>query len=50
MIGLLRGVIIDKQPPLLCIDVNGLGYEVYVPMSTFYHLPDYSNPSLYLLI
>lgn len=40
MIGCLRGIIIEKQPPLVVVDVNGVGYEVYAPMSTFYHLPD----------
>lgn len=40
MIGRIRGIIIEKQPPLLIIDVNGVGYEVHAPMSTFYHLPD----------
>lgn len=40
MIGFLRGIIVDKQPPLLMIDVSGVGYEVYAPMSTFYLLPD----------
>lgn len=40
MISQLRGKIITKQPPQLIIDVNGVGYEVMAPMSTFYHLPD----------
>ncbi len=40
MIGFLRGTIIDKKPPLLIIEVHGVGYEVYAPMSTFYHLPE----------
>lgn len=39
MIGRLNGLLLDKQPPLLWIDVNGLGYEVEAPMSTFYRLP-----------
>lgn len=39
MIGWLRGIILKKQAPLLLVDVNGLGYEVFAPMSTFYHLP-----------
>jgi len=40
MIGQLRGIILEKQPPQLILDVNGVGYEIDAPMSTFYHLPD----------
>lgn len=40
MIGQLRGVIVEKQPPLLLIDVHGVGYEIDAPLSTFDHLPD----------
>jgi holliday junction DNA helicase RuvA len=38
MIGKLSGVIAEKSPPLVLIDVQGVGYEVDVPMSTFYNL------------
>ncbi len=40
MIGRLRGTLIHKQPPWLVIDVNGVGYELEAPMSTFYDLPE----------
>ncbi|GAB3349000.1 Holliday junction branch migration protein RuvA [Lysobacter tyrosinilyticus] len=40
MIGRLKGILVHKQPPWLVIDVNGVGYELEAPMSTFYDLPD----------
>jgi Holliday junction DNA helicase RuvA len=43
MIGRLTGLIIEKQPPHIVLDVNGVGYEVDVPMSTFYVLPHLSE-------
>ena len=39
MIGRITGTLAEKAPPHLLIDVNGVGYEVDVPMSTFYNLP-----------
>jgi len=40
MIGRLTGLLVDKSPPQVVLDVHGVGYEVDVPMSTFYNLPD----------
>ncbi|MEF3082644.1 Holliday junction branch migration protein RuvA [Luteimonas sp. SMYT11W] len=40
MIGRLRGTLAHKAPPWLVIDVNGVGYELEAPMSTFYDLPE----------
>jgi len=39
MIGRLKGTLIEKKAPQLIIDVNGVGYEVQVPMTTLYQLP-----------
>jgi Holliday junction DNA helicase RuvA len=39
MIGRITGTLADKSPPRLLIDAHGIGYEVDVPMSTFYNLP-----------
>ncbi|RDH43099.1 Holliday junction branch migration protein RuvA [Zooshikella ganghwensis] len=40
MIGRLKGVLVIKQPPELMIDVQGVGYELEAPMSSFYQLPE----------
>ena len=40
MIAFLNGVLIYKQAPNIIINVNGVGYELLVPMSTYYNLPD----------
>ena len=39
MIGRLNGILLEKNPPQILLDVQGVGYEVDVPMSTFYNLP-----------
>jgi Holliday junction DNA helicase RuvA len=39
MIGRLAGTLLEKHPPTVVVDVGGVGYEVDVPMSTFYNLP-----------
>lgn len=40
MIARLNGILIEKSPPQVIVDCNGVGYEVEVPMSTFYNLPE----------
>ncbi|PWF49220.1 Holliday junction branch migration protein RuvA [Massilia glaciei] len=39
MIGRISGILLEKNPPQLLVDCNGVGYEVDVPMSTYYNLP-----------
>ena len=39
MIGRIHGILLEKQAPLLLVDVQGLGYEIQAPMSTIYQLP-----------
>lgn len=43
MIGRIRGILIEKKPPEILVDVSGLTYEVQVPMSTAYQLPEVGN-------
>lgn len=40
MIGQIRGIILEKQPPQVIVEVQGVGYEIDAPMSTFYQLPN----------
>ena len=44
MIGRLRGTLVEKNPPEVLVDCQGVGYEVQVPMSTFYNLPAVGEP------
>ncbi len=46
MIGRLRGTLIEKQPPELLIEVGGIGYEVQMPMSCFYELPNVGEEAI----
>ena len=40
MIGRLSGIILEKQPPEVLLEANGVGYEVHMPMTCFYELPE----------
>ena len=40
MIGHLTGILMEKQPPEILLDVQGVGYELLLPMTSFYHLPE----------
>ena len=44
MIGRLSGTLVEKNPPQILLDVQGVAYEVDVPMSTFYNLPPVGEP------
>lgn len=44
MIGFLRGVLREKRPPWLILEVTGVGYEIEAPLSVFYELPDTGQP------
>ena len=44
MIGRLEGVLRERQPPWLLVDVGGVGYELEAPMTTFYSLPPVGEP------
>jgi Holliday junction DNA helicase RuvA len=44
MIGRLSGTLVEKNPPQILLDVQGVAYEVDVPMSTFYNLPNLGDP------
>ena len=40
MIGRLNGILLEKLPPFILLDVNGVGYECQAPMNTIHHLPE----------
>ncbi|WP_019447048.1 Holliday junction branch migration protein RuvA [Cupriavidus sp. BIS7] len=44
MIGRIAGTLLEKNPPHLLVDCHGVGYEIDVPMSTFYNLPAIGHP------
>lgn len=46
MIGRLRGLVVEKQPPEVLLDVNGVGYEIQLPMTCFYDLPDIGQEAI----
>ncbi|MEZ3498918.1 Holliday junction branch migration protein RuvA [Pantoea sp. KPR_PJ] len=46
MIGRLRGNILEKQPPLVLIEAHGVGYEVHMPMTCFYELPELNHEAV----
>jgi len=48
MIGRLSGTLLEKNPPQILLDVQGVGYELLVPMSTFYNLPERGAPLVLL--
>lgn len=48
MIGRIAGTLLEKNPPRLLVDCHGVGYEIDVPMSTFYHLPPAGEPVILL--
>jgi Holliday junction DNA helicase RuvA len=50
MIGFLRGKVVKKEPPFLWMDVQGVGYEVEAPMSSFYQISDNPDSEVLLLI
>jgi len=49
MIGRIAGTLLEKNPPSILVDCAGVGYEVSVPMSTFYHLPHLGEPVVLLV-
>ncbi len=48
MIGSIKGILVDKSPPAIRVECNGIGYEIEVPMTTFYDLPEIKNEVILL--
>ena len=48
MIGRIKGYLLEKTPPLLLLDCQGVGYEIEVPMTTFFDLPDVGSEITFL--
>jgi Holliday junction DNA helicase RuvA len=46
MIGRLRGILLEKQPPEVLLEASGVGYEIQLPMSSFYPLPDIGQEAI----
>lgn len=46
MIGRLNGILVEKHAPEIVIDVNGVGYELQVPLTSFYELPELNQPAM----
>ncbi|CNB51724.1 Holliday junction DNA helicase RuvA [Yersinia ruckeri] len=46
MIGRIRGIILEKQPPLVLLETNGVGYEIQLPMTCFYELPEIGQEAI----
>ncbi|GME30924.1 Holliday junction branch migration protein RuvA [Pantoea agglomerans] len=46
MIGRLRGNILEKQPPLVLLEAHGVGYEIHMPMTCFYELPELQHEAV----
>jgi holliday junction DNA helicase RuvA len=48
MIGRIAGILLEKSPPLVLVEAGGVGYELDVPMSTFFNLPALGQPVVLL--
>lgn len=46
MIGRLHGTLLEKSPPDILLDVNGIGYEISMPMNCIYHLPEIGHSTI----